>query len=152
MSDRMLLQALGIALVLILAAVKVEIPASSAAWVGPAVMSAEGHVGGFGKKMARVVREVTAYNVGERRQTSVTPCIGAGGHNLCELVRRGVKVCAANFVPLRTILHIEGHGDFIVLDRMNRRFNDRIDIAMDKEELEEAREFGVQRRTVEAKY
>ena len=96
-----------------------------------------------------LVREVTAYNVGVRRQTSDEPCIGATGENLCRLVARGLKVCAANFVDPETILHIEGYGECIVLDRMHRRFSHRVDIAMREDEVDRALEFGIQRRQVE---
>lgn len=97
---------------------------------------------------SELVREVTAYNVGVRGQTSEDPCIGATGENLCRLVARGRKVCAANFVGPKTILHIEGFGECVVLDRMNRRFSHRVDIAMRKDEVDRALEFGVQRRQV----
>jgi 3D (Asp-Asp-Asp) domain-containing protein len=97
------------------------------------------------------VREVTAYNVGVKRQTSDQPCIGATGQNLCRLVARGLKVCAANFVDPETILHIEGYGECVVLDRMNRRFAHRVDIAMRKDEADRALEFGIQQRHVEIK-
>jgi 3D (Asp-Asp-Asp) domain-containing protein len=95
-----------------------------------------------------LVREVTAYNVGVRAQTGDRPCLGATGENLCRLVARGLKVCAANFVDPETILHIEGYGECIVLDRMNRRFAHRVDIAMRKDEVGRALEFGIQRRHV----
>jgi 3D (Asp-Asp-Asp) domain-containing protein len=98
-----------------------------------------------------LVREVTAYNVGRRRQTSDSPCIGATGENLCRLVAQGLKVCAANFVAPETILDIEGYGECIVLDRMHRRFAHRVDIAMRTDEVDRALEFGVQRRQVEVK-
>jgi 3D (Asp-Asp-Asp) domain-containing protein len=97
------------------------------------------------------VREVTAYNVGARGQTSGDPCIGATGQNLCRLVARGLKVCAANFVDPETILHIEGYGECVVLDRMHRRFAHRVDIAMRMDEVDTALEFGVQRRHVDVK-
>jgi 3D (Asp-Asp-Asp) domain-containing protein len=103
-----------------------------------------------GKRIAGIVREVTAYNVGVREQTSDTPCIGAGGHDLCRLTER-IKVCAANFVPLGTILEIEKVGECVVLDRMHRRFPHRVDIAMRDHETREAREFGLQRRVVQVK-
>ena len=96
-----------------------------------------------------LVREVTAYNVGVRGQTSDDPCIGSTGENLCRLVARGLKVCAANFVALETILNIEGYGECVVLDRMNRRFAHRVDIAMREDEVDRALEFGVQQRYVE---
>jgi len=103
-----------------------------------------------GGRIAGVVREVTAYNVGVKEQTSDTPCIGAGGDDLCRLITR-MKVCAANFVPLGTILEIEKFGECVVLDRMHRRFSHRVDIAMRDHEIEEAREFGLQRRIVQVK-
>ena len=103
-----------------------------------------------GKRIAGIVREVTAYNVGVKEQTSDTPCIGAGGHDLCWLTTR-MKVCAANFVPLGTILEIEKVGECVVLDRMHRRFPHRVDIAMRDHETREAREFGLQRRVVQVK-
>ena len=121
---------------------------------GPAaeIKKAGQEVAAAGKKVTGIIREVTAYNVGVREQTSDTPCIGAGGHNLCRMLERNVKVCAANFVPLRTILKIEKIGECVVLDRTHRRFAHRVDIAMREHELEEALEFGLQRRIVEVKY
>jgi len=98
-----------------------------------------------------LVREVTAYNVGRRRQTGDSPCIGATGQNLCLLVAQGLKICAANFVAPETILNIEGYGECVVLDRMHRRFAHRVDIAMRKDEVGKALEFGIQRRQVEVK-
>ena len=97
------------------------------------------------------VREVTAYNVGVKGQTDDTPCLGATGENLCRLVARGLKVCAANFVAPETILNIEGYGECVVLDRTNRRFAHRVDIAMRKDEADRALEFGIQQRYVEIK-
>ena len=121
-------------------------------WIGdrPASPSSSGPAAEI--KKAGIIREVTAYNVGVREQTSETPCIGAGGHDICRLLERNVKVCAANFVPLRTILKIEKIGECVVLDRTHRRFAHRVDVAMREHELEEALEFGLQRRIVEVKY
>ena len=95
------------------------------------------------------VREVTAYNVGVKRQADDTPCIGSTGEDLCRLVARGLKVCAANFVAPETVLNIEGYGECVVLDRMHRRFSHRVDIAMREDEIDKALEFGIQRRHVE---
>jgi 3D (Asp-Asp-Asp) domain-containing protein len=86
-----------------------------------------------------------------RGQTSDEPCIGATGKNLCRLVAKGLKICAANFVDPETILNIEGYGECIVLDRMNRRFAHRVDIAMRKDEVDRALEFVIQQRYVEVK-
>lgn len=118
--------------------------------VGSEIVTVDDLAGWFVEKPTPgLVREVTAYNVGRRRQTSDKPCIGATGQNLCRLVARGLKVCAANFVDPETILNIEGYGECIVLDRMHRRFAHRVDIAMRKDEVDKAVEFGIQRRHVE---
>lgn len=95
-------------------------------------------------------RYVTAYNVGVVAQTDNTPCIGASGDNLCELVERGQNVCAANFVQLGTYLEIEGIGKCLVLDRMNPRYSSRVDIAMGPDEINQAKEFGLRRLKVSA--
>ncbi len=110
-------------------------------------------VGDNGTKLERVrlagmVREVTAYNVGVPEQTSDNACIGASGENLCRLVDAGRKICAANFVALGTILHIDHYGECVVLDRMHRRFSRRVDIAMRQDAVDEAIEFGLQKRVV----
>lgn len=113
------------------------------------IMTVDNQAGFVENPAPGLVREVTAYNVGVRRQTSNRPCLGATGENLCRLVARGLKVCAANFVDSETILNIEGYGECVVLDRMNRRFAHRVDIAMRKDEADRALEFGIQRRYVE---
>lgn len=91
------------------------------------------------------IREVTAYNAGDINQCSGDPCISASGENLCEVLEMGYNRCAANFVPLGTRLHIESLGEFVVSDRMHRRFSERVDIAMKLDEKERAKIFGVQR-------
>jgi 3D (Asp-Asp-Asp) domain-containing protein len=124
-------------------------------WIGFEIKAPSPPIPGVASKIMTVgrqtglVREVTAYNVGVRRQTSGRPCIGATGENLCRLVVQGRKICAANFVEPETILNIEGYGECVVLDRMNRRFAHRVDIAMRKDEVDRALEFGIQRRQVE---
>jgi len=107
--------------------------------------------GPVGSRFSAAVREVTAYNVGVRKQTDRTPCIGAMGVDLCHLVDQGWKVCAANFVDLGTTLVIEEFGECRVLDRMNPRYSHRVDIAMRKDEVRKAVEFGLQQRVVEVK-
>ena len=94
------------------------------------------------------IREVSAYNVGVGWQTDEFPCIGAMGNDLCELVEAGRKICAANFVALGTILHIEGFGDYVVLDRVNPRYGHRVDIAMREDQVAQAKRFGVWRLAV----
>lgn len=94
------------------------------------------------------IREITNYNVGIPAQTDSSPCIGASGDNLCTLIAKGEKVCAANFVALGTTLNIEGYGNCIVLDRMNKRFPERVDIALPADLKNEAIRFGLQERVV----
>ena len=98
-------------------------------------------------------RQVTAYNVGDIYQTDSTPCIGAYPKvDLCEEVERGVRVCAANFVPLNTVLRIvtdEESFECIVWDRMASRFSTRVDIAMNYSEKAQAKQFGLQNLKVQ---
>ena len=94
------------------------------------------------------IMRVTAYNVGDPFQTDASPCIGAGHENLCHALVRGEKVCAANFVPLNTYLHIQNYGICRVTDRMNRRFKNRVDIAMTPQQKDAAVNFGVQELAV----
>src|SRR5512135_1941023 len=129
----------------------IDVPAPLSPEIGSKIMTVDDEAGFIENPTHGLVREVTAYNVGVRRQTSDHPCLGATGENLCRLVARGFKVCAANFVDPETILHIEGYGECVVLDRMNRRFPHRVDIAMKKDEVDTALEFGIQRRHVEVK-
>ena len=126
----------------------IEVPAPLAPGVVSEIKTVDNRAGFVENPSPGHVREVTAYNVGVRDQTSDDPCIGATGQNLCRLVARGEKVCAANFVAPETILNIEGYGECVVLDRMNRRFPHRVDIAMKTDEVEKALEFGIQRRHV----
>lgn len=128
-----------------------DVTAPIAPWSGSEIMPADDRFGAVEHPIPGLVREVTAYNVGRRKQTSDQPCIGATGRNLCRLVAQGLKICAANFVEPDTILHIEGYGECVVLDRLNRRFSHRVDIAMRGDEVDKALEFGVQRRHVEVK-
>ena len=90
---------------------------------------------------------ITAYT-SDPLQTDDTPCITASGLDVCE---RGTEnVVAANFLPIGTRVKIpELFGDriFYVEDRMNARYFYRMDIWMKK--IEEAKEFGIRRATVE---
>ena len=92
--------------------------------------------------VSETVRVVTAYNVGDPNQNSGDPCIAANGENICRALNSGAKRCAANFVPFGTVLHIEDHGTFVVTDRTNNRYRNRVDIAMKRNELSKARHFG----------
>lgn len=73
---------------------------------------------------------MTAYN-SEPGQTDNSPCITANGFNVCE---HGLEdTIAANFLKFGTKVRIpELFGDriFIVRDRMNKRYPDRVDIWM----------------------
>ena len=126
-----------------------DVPAPATTGAGLGFMTVARQAGFVENPTPGLVREVTAYNVGVRGQTGDAPCIGATGQNLCRLVAQGLKVCAANFVDHETILNIEGYGECVVLDRMHRRFAHRVDIAMRKDEVDRALEFGLQRRLVE---
>lgn len=90
---------------------------------------------------------VTAYT-SDVAQTDDTPCITASGLDVCE--RNIENVVAANFLPLGTRVKIpELYGDrvFYVEDRMNARYNYKMDIWM--KELEDAKQFGVKYVTIE---
>jgi 3D (Asp-Asp-Asp) domain-containing protein len=150
MEKRSLHLAIGIVVVFMFFAQGVKTAGQYFTTAGQEFNRAEEGVSRVGKKIAGIVREVTAYNVGVREQTSDAPCIGASGRNLCKLVEQEAKVCAANFVPLGTILKIEEYGMCVVLDRMHKRFSHRVDIAMKEDEIEKARRFGLQKRAVEA--
>lgn len=95
------------------------------------------------------IRFVTAYNVGDPKQCDDTPCIAANNKNICNALERGEQHCAANFVPLGTKLHIDKVGTCVVSDRMNRRYKNRVDIAMKLTEVPKARAFGKQKLYVE---
>ena len=144
-----ILRAFVIALVLLWMGSGIDVTVPPTMGVGSEITNVDDPAGFVENPNPGLVREVSAYNVGVRGQTSDEPCIGATGENLCRLVARGLKVCAANFVDPETILNIEGYGECIVLDRMHRRFAHRVDIAMREDEVERALEFGIQRRQVE---
>lgn len=90
---------------------------------------------------------ITAYN-SEVGQCDATPCITANGFNVCE---HGVEdTIATNYLKFGTRVKIpELFGDrvFVVRDRMNPRYDKRIDIWMlDKTE---ARQLGLKYAKVE---
>ena len=97
---------------------------------------------------SETVRVVTAYNAGDPKQTDDTPCISANGENICKALASGKKRCAANFVPLGSRLHVDKVGICLVTDRTNRRYRNRVDIAMNKDEYHKARQFGRQKLRV----
>lgn len=93
------------------------------------------------------VHSMTAYN-SEVAQTDDSPCITANGFNVCE---HGIEdTIAANFLKFGTKVRIpELFGDriFIVRDRMNKRYTERVDIWMLN--YSDAIQFGVKRATIE---
>jgi 3D (Asp-Asp-Asp) domain-containing protein len=97
---------------------------------------------------SETIRVVTAYNVGDPRQTDDTPCIAANGEDICSALANGEVRCAANFVPLGSHLYVDKIGVCLVTDRMNRRYRNRVDIAMEKDEYHKARRFGRQKLQV----
>ena len=94
------------------------------------------------------IREVTAYNVGDPKQNHGNPCISANGENICAALNLGFKRCAANFVPFGTQLYIANYGVCTVTDRMNRRYRNRVDIAMKVTEKDKALQFGLKKLNV----
>lgn len=90
---------------------------------------------------------ITAYN-SEVSQSDGAPCITANGFNLCE---HGIEdSVAANFLKFGTKIRIPdlfGDQVFVVRDRMNKRYPDRLDVWMlDKGE---AKKFGVKVAKIE---
>ncbi len=102
----------------------------------------------FNDTVRASIREVTAYNVGDPKQNHGDPCIAANGENICAALNLGLKRCAANFVPFGTQLSIDHYGVCTVTDRMNRRYKDRVDIAMKVTEKDKALQFGVKKLKV----
>ena len=94
---------------------------------------------------SETIRTVTAYNAGDPSQTDDTPCISANGENLCDALAKGQKRCAANFVPLGSKLYVDKIGVCLVTDRTNKRYRNRVDVAMQKDEYHKALRFGRQK-------
>lgn len=92
----------------------------------------------------------TAYNA-THAQTDSTPHIGAWGDHLDEAMQPGVRVIAVSPDLLKKGLRrgqrvrIHGlKGEFVVLDKMPRRWQNRIDLYMQKD-LRAARQWGRRR-------
>lgn len=103
--------------------------------------------------VSQTIREVSAYNAGDPHQTDSNPCISANGENICEALAAGYNRCAANFVPFGTELLLQspdGSWSFqcLVVDRMNSRYPNSVDIAMSLEEKQRALKFGRQKLLV----
>ncbi len=84
-----------------------------------------------------IERTVTAYTL-TPEETDDTPCLGAWNDNLCE-ISKTVQVCASNEFKRGTKLKV-GDVECVVMDRMNKRYSNRIDLI--KPSREEALEFG----------
>ena len=101
----------------------------------------------IGQFLSWGVRTITAYN-SEPGQTDDSPCTTANGFDVCQ---HGVEdTIAANFLSFGTKVRIpELFGDrvFVVRDRMNERYIDRLDVWM--REVPEAKLFGVRRAEIE---
>ncbi|MCK5320383.1 3D domain-containing protein [Candidatus Parcubacteria bacterium] len=90
---------------------------------------------------------MTAYN-SEVAQCDDSPCITANGFNVCK--HNTEDTVAANFLKFGTKIRIpEMFGDrvFVVRDRMNRRYTDRVDIWM--KEKPSAVQFGIRYMKIE---
>jgi 3D (Asp-Asp-Asp) domain-containing protein len=98
--------------------------------------------------VSETIRIVTAYNVGDPRQTWGDPCISANGENICNALKSGLKRCAANFVPLGTELIVGEYGRYVVTDRTHSRYRNRVDIAMHLNEYKKAKQFGKKKLNV----
>ena len=90
---------------------------------------------------------MTAYN-SEVGQTDDSPCITANGFNVCE---HGIEdTIAANFLRFGAKVKIPdlfGDRVFIVRDRMNEKYSDRVDVWMI--EKQDAKQFGVKMAKIE---
>jgi 3D (Asp-Asp-Asp) domain-containing protein len=92
-------------------------------------------------------RHITAYN-SEVGQTDDDPCTTANGFNLCSHGQE--DSVAANFLKFGTKIRIPelfGNKVFVVRDRMNPRFGDRVDVWMLHKN--DALKFGVQVAKIE---
>lgn len=99
-------------------------------------------------KISKTIREVTAYNVGDVAQNDSDPCKSANGEDICVAMSKGYQRCAANFVPFGTYLYVEKMGLCQVTDRMNSRYPNTVDWAMNLNEKERAKNFSRQKLEV----
>ncbi|MDP2629808.1 MAG: hypothetical protein Q8P56_00170 [Candidatus Uhrbacteria bacterium] len=89
---------------------------------------------------ARIIL-VTAYS-STKDQTDSTPCTTANGFDVC--ANGAENVVAANFLPFGTKVQFPeyfGDREFVVQDRMHRRFSNRVDVWMKTRTA--AKQFGV---------
>ena len=83
---------------------------------------------------------LTTYNA-VREQTNENNLITANGTRLIphKIKNGSQKICAISrdllwLIPFNSEIHIEGHGNYIVADLMNKRFNHSVDILQDMSE------------------
>lgn len=117
---------------------------------------AAGAAAASGKDAGTITVTATAYNA-TPEQTDSTPHIGAWGDHLDKAVRPGLRVIAVSPDLLEKGLkrgqrvRIQGlKGDFVVLDKMPRRWKNRIDIYM-QQDIRAARKWGKRRVMVSLK-
>lgn len=119
------------------------------AFIGPekAILPINREVSPQVKIISSSVRTLTAYN-SLPEQTDATPCITANGFDLCKHWTE--DTIAANFLKFGTKVRIpELFGDriFVVRDRMNQRFSDRVDVWF--KDKQDARQFGKRTARIE---
>jgi len=99
------------------------------------------------KVVSTSTHSMTAYN-SESSQTDNSPCITANGFNVCE---HGIEdTIAANFLKFGTkvmIPELFGERVFVVRDRMNRRYTNRVDIWF--KDYNDAINFGLKVATIQ---
>lgn len=83
---------------------------------------------------------LTVYNP-VKEQCDSDPLITANGTkiDLQKLKKGEIKYCAVSrnllwYLPYGSIIHIEGFGEYLVVDTMHKRFNHHIDILQDENE------------------
>lgn len=88
-----------------------------------------------------VIREVSAYN-SVLEQTDSTPCIATDGSDICQRYQQGECIVGSNTFKRAAKIYIDKIGECTVADRMVERFQNRLDVFMDKDIR--AKKFGVQ--------
>lgn len=102
------------------------------------------------KKPAKVVNMVITAYTSHAAQTDSTPCITASGLDVCERGMEDIVATNFNWLPFGTKIKIpELFGDrvFIIHDRMNSRYSQRVDVWM--KSYAEAVKFGKKYASVE---
>jgi hypothetical protein len=85
-------------------------------------------------------KAITGFTLGNEAETDSSPCEGAYGDDLCALAAEGVTICASNEFERLTRLKFDDI-ECQVMDRMNSRFANRVDLAFTEYGL--AKEFGL---------